>query len=359
MFVAICLWLGSTCTTQAINEAISTWQVDSAWTCPNAQTSTVLELSQFITEGCNCPFIPPEMLVVSAGDFLRGCDQIMDDECQGGRETPQTLITMPEFQISKYHITFADYTYFINSGSPMVNGRTVPDDGMQPLNFPVFKVNKYDAAAYCNWLSMEMGYTPVYSVAGNFVIPLVVKGTDGNILECNDFCHVSYPIDTDWNADGFRLPSEAEWEKAARGTDGRKYPWGAECPWDPVYRANYKPGGMPAVCANMDSGDADGFSLHGPVGSYAEPSPYGLYDMAGNVADWVNDYYVADYYASSPSVDPQGPDPAIATESSGIYRGGSYDSRADELHTYDRLGNFVPSQRNNRVGFRVVRRDVP
>jgi formylglycine-generating enzyme required for sulfatase activity len=198
-------------------------------------------------------------------------------------------------------------------------------------NYPCVEVTWYGSAAWCNYRSEMEGLTPCYSFAD---------------WTCN------------WNANGYRLPSEAEWERAARGgQNGRRFPWG-----DTITHslANY----YSSVSYAYDVSPTRGYHptyyngvspYTSPVGSFA-PNIYGLYDMAGNVWEWCWDRYSASYYSSSPSIDPRGP----ASGTDRVGRGGSwnYGSYAYGCRIANRY-NDTPDYSYYHVGFRPARSSVP
>jgi len=229
------------------------------------------------------------MVFVPAGSFVMGNNSIKREQ------RPSHNVHLDPFYIDKYEVTNAEYYEFLGYIKKTKDHSKCRED--EPINkdhqphnwekdyyshpeFPVVRIDWYDACAYAAWA-------------------------------------------------GKRLPTEAEWEKAARGTDERKWPWGNE--WDPS-RYNF--------------GDPE------PVGSHEDgKSPYGCYDMAGSVAEWCADWYKMNYYEKSPKGNPKGPEKGEKK----VIRGGSrFIPDGLSLRSTARKA-VLPNIGNISVGFRCAK----
>jgi len=233
------------------------------------------------------------MAQVPAGEFWMGCNDAVDNQCLGD-EKPYHKVYLDTFYLDKYDVTVEQYASCAQAGkcSSALTGESCDGGRLGRGNNPINCVDWYQAKAYCEWV-------------------------------------------------GKRLPSEAEWEKAARGTDGRKYPWGnREAGCD--YAIMWMIGEDEAGCGRRSSW---------PVGSRPlGASPYGAMDMAGNVWNWVVDWYDEGYYKKSPDRNPTGP----ASGAARVLRGGSWHYYQSYLRSSARYG-YAPFVRSSGVGFRCAR----
>ncbi len=217
------------------------------------------------------------LVYVPAGEFIMGL---------GYGDAPTKTVTLDAYWIQQTVVTNKMYNQCVTSGNCTVPVQEIgapPIDSIQYGDYPVVGVDWTAANAYCQWI-------------------------------------------------GGQLPSEAQWEKAARGQNGNVYPWGNTKPTCDL--ANF------GTCVKHTS-DVNDY----PSGK----SPYGLLDMAGNVYEWVNDYYDANYYASGPSANPTGP----ATGDHRVIRGSSFESDASQLLAALRHPS-PPDYTSQDLGFRCV-----
>ena len=271
-----------------------------------------------------------ELVYVPAGEFLMGSP---DGEGEDD-EHPQHTVYLDAFWIDETEVTNAMFAAFVQATDYKTDAEKggcgwvyQPDeDAWECINgadwqhprglksnldglseHPVVQVSWNDASAYCQWA-------------------------------------------------GRRLPTEAEWEKAARGpstgsgqaTDGRTYPWGNAWDVNSTRRLNFADKHTDFDWSDKDVDD--GYQYTAPVGSYpVGASPYGALDMAGNVWEWVADWYAADYYSHSPDRNPTGP----ASGECRMLRGGSWHNGQFNVRSANRdLG--APDYRYNFIGFRCA-----
>ena len=223
------------------------------------------------------PSAPPGMVYVPAGEFIMGSDEGDSDE------QPLHTVYLDAFYADKTEVTNAQYRKCVEAGGCDTPVKTTYYDNADYTQHPVVYVSWNDADAYCRWA-------------------------------------------------GKRLPTEAEWEKAARGADGRTYPWGEGID-----------------CDHAQYSECGGGTM--PVGSKPKgASPYGALDMVGNVWEWVADWYDSNYYIQSPERNPPGPDSGEGR----VLRGGSWHSNQRFTYCAYRVCN-VPRHSYFYVGFRCAR----
>lgn len=195
----------------------------------------------------------PETVVIPAGWFLMGCESGQDNE------RPVHRVWVDSFGLGKYPVTHGQYEIFLQStgtAPPKYWGEPSFADALKP----VVGVTWYEASAFCDWLSLQTG-------------------------------------------NPFRLPTEAEWERAARGgKDSELFPWGDQAPAD-----------LPLIGCDLDSGGPARVGVN-------PPNRFGLYDMSEGVHEWCSDYYDYNYYRVSPERNPQG----AASGARRASRGGSW-----------------------------------
>jgi len=254
---------------------------------------------------------------------------------QGGeyRMSDSYVAKLAPFWIAKTEVTFDKYDRFCEA-----IGRSKPDDeGWGRGKLPVMNVNWYDAVEYCNWLSVQEGFDSCYTIDKNRENP----------NNTNSFGDMKWTVRCDFNKNGYRLPTEAEWEYAASGgVESKGYTYAGTSDKDSLYLyGNY----CDKNCEYdwKDESVDDGYDYTGPVGSYL-PNELGLYDMSGNVWEWCWDWYGR--YPIESIENPRGAKGGTFR----VLRGGSWGSNAEYPGVSVRRRNN-PDIRYRGYGFRLAR----
>jgi formylglycine-generating enzyme required for sulfatase activity len=286
--------------------------------------------------------VPSGMVLIPAGDFVMGNATNVFPAGEGGSdELPQHTVSISAFYMGKTEVTKAQWDEVYDWA--VTNGYTFENVGSgKATDHPVHTVNWNDCVKWANAQSEMEGLTPCY----------LAETSTGTVYRAGV---VSNPA-CDWYANGYRLATEAEWEKAARGGAlGTRFPWTAV---DTIQhtRANYEAniGGFYPYDTSAQGGYHPDYTngvtpYTSPAGSFA-PNGYGLYDMAGNLYEWCWDWYDNGYYTSSPDTDPRGP----ASGSLRVLRGGYWSNYAYYCRVAYR--DFAsPGYGSYFLGFRLVR----
>ncbi|MBM4398705.1 MAG: chitobiase/beta-hexosaminidase C-terminal domain-containing protein [Candidatus Cloacimonetes bacterium] len=276
--------------------------------------------SEIATAVYNITFNPATMILLPGGTFSMGRTSGVGDT----DELPVHQVTLSSFYIGKYEVTQGQWVAIMGSNPSYFNNPDFPVD----LNRPVEKVSWYAALVYCNRRSIVEGLNPVYSIGGSTnpdnwgAIP-VTYNANWDAAECN------------WSENGFRLPTEAEWEYAARGASNTP---------DYIYAGSNT--GEDVAWCQLNSGETTRIVGH------KLPNGIGTFDLSGNVNEWCWDWYNSTYYSTSPAVNPTGP----TSGNHKVLRGGNWNSynytlcrivRREGLNTYNAV---------HTNGLRVVRK---
>ncbi len=242
-----------------------------------------------------------EMIRIPAGWFLMGSDKKVDRSAYQP-EFPQRKVYLDAYDIDKYEVTTVQYLKFVlaTDRPPLLDWQYDGGNFQESMaSHPVMHVSWYEADAYCKWA-------------------------------------------------GKRLPTSAEWEKAARGEDGRIYSWGNQPAG--LSRANFGRTGLSGPVRDRP----ERLLLYPPIISVDKyenaVSPYGVYQMAGNVAEWTADWYDPNYYKTAPDRNPKGPERGTQK----AFRGGGWIDSTPSVRAAQRNGTD-PKTKMNWLGFRCAR----
>jgi formylglycine-generating enzyme required for sulfatase activity len=276
-----------------------------------------------------------EFALIPAGNFTMG-DSLIDGYVD---DLPEVTVNVSAFLMAKNEVTMALWNEVRTWGAS--NGYTdIAVGAVKEANHPAQKISWWDVVKWSNARSQKEGLTPVYTVSG----AVMRTGTT--------------EPSADWSANGYRLPTEAEWEKAARGgLSGQRFPWGDTISFSQAnYYANLAlPYDLSGIQNNYHNRYRSGAAYTSPVRTFLA-NGYGLHDMAGNVFEWCWDWYgeAGSSYRDG-ATDPRGANSGTAR----VIRGGSWGYDARYCRVAERrvsgFGTFAPSHNSGHVGFRIAR----
>jgi len=276
-----------------------------------------------------------DMVWVEGGTFMMGCTSEQKD-C-GADEKPTHKVELSSFYMGATEVSFEEYDAYCDSV-----GKKKPDDeGWGRGRRPVINVSWYDVVEYCNWLSELEGLDACYSIDKE------VKDSNHKYSSYD----INWAVGCDFRKNGYRLPTEAEWEYAARG--GNKsvgYIYSGVSIEDSLHiYGNF----CDSSCENSlkTSIQNDGYIYTSPIGIY-RPNELGIYDMSGNVWEWCWDWYTSDIYKYTPQIyrSPKG----SIYGSRRVLRGGSCYAYAASLRVAYRY-YYWPNRHRHSIGFRLTR----
>jgi formylglycine-generating enzyme required for sulfatase activity len=294
-------------------------------TATNAPQSTIsVAPTQILTPqiGIGSIQVSPQdgmkMVFVPAGEFKMGSDT------EPGEEKPLHTVNLDAFWIDQTEVTNTQFELFVKDSGY----KTDAEKGGGSVVFNII-TKKMEPVKSANWKHPQGVESSLNGLENHPVVQISWN-------DATAYCK--------WA--GRRLPTEAEWEKAARGLYKNIYPWGNMPPAGNLL--NFADKNLPAN--QSDNSIDDGYQFTSPVGNYPSgASPYDALDMAGNVWEWVSDWYALDYYKESPVYNPQGP----LSGSNRVLRGGSWGDIGINNRSDNRL-NAIPNSRGPSVGYRCA-----